>query len=81
MKYLKTFEGFSMQRDNCDRCGESTNNITTMSIFNEDVICIVCKEKEKKDPDYEAAQEAEREALKSGNSNYGGAIPNYKPLR
>ena len=26
------------------------------------------------------AAEAEREQIKSGNNNYKGAIPNYKPL-
>jgi hypothetical protein len=81
MRNIKTFESFSMRRDNCDRCGEPTNNITTMSMFNEDVICMNCKEKEKKDPEYEAAVEAEREQIKSGNTNYKGAIPNYKPLK
>lgn len=87
MKNLKTFEryskrhgSFDMRRDNCDRCGESTNNMTTMSMFNEDIICMDCKDKEKKDPEYGAASEAEREQLKSGNKNYKGAIPNYKPL-
>jgi hypothetical protein len=40
MKNLKTFESFGMYRDKCDRCGESTNGSTTMSIFNEDVICM-----------------------------------------
>jgi hypothetical protein len=40
-----------------------------------------CKAKEKEDPDYDAAVEAEMAALKRGDSNYKGAIPNYKPLR
>ena len=80
MKNIKTFESFSMRKDNCDRCGEPTNNITIMSMFNEDVICMSCKEKEKKDPEYKAAAEAEREQIKSGNTNYKGAIPNYKPI-
>jgi hypothetical protein len=80
MNNIKTFESFDMRRDNCDRCGESTNNMTTMSMFNEDIICMDCKDKEKKDPEYGAAAEAEREHLKSGNKNYKGAIPNYKPL-
>ena len=81
MKHLKAYESFSMYRENCDRCGESTNNSTTMSVFNEDVICMSCKAKEKEDPDYDAAVEAEMAALKRGDSNYKGAIPNYKPLR
>jgi len=81
VKNLKTFESFDMRRDNCDRCGESTNNMTTMSMFNEDIICMDCKKKEKEDPEYEAAAKAEREQIKSSNNNYKGAIPNYKPLK
>lgn len=81
MKKLKTFENFSMRRDVCDRCGSDTHNMTTQSMFNEDVICMDCKEKEKKDPEYGAACEAEREALAKGDRNYRGAIPDYKPLR
>jgi hypothetical protein len=82
MKKLKTFEAFGMQRDNCDRCGKSTSyGATTMSVFNEDVICMDCKKEEKNDPEYGAAVEAEIEALRKGNTNYKGAIPNYKPLR
>lgn len=74
-------ESFGMQRDNCDRCGKSTNGSTIMSIFNEDVICLSCKEEEKKDPEYEAASLAEIEAVRAGNRNFKGAIPDYKPLK
>lgn len=86
MKNLKTFEAFGMQRDNCDRCGKSTRNgrsygATTMSVFNEDVICMDCKKEEKNDPEYEAAVEAEREAILRGDRNYKVAFPNYKPLK
>jgi hypothetical protein len=81
MKRLETFENFSMRRDVCDRCGGTTNNMTTQSMFNEDVICMNCKEEEKKDPEYAAACEAEREALAKGDRNYKGAIPDYKPLK
>lgn len=81
MKNLKTFESFGMQRDNCDRCGKSTNGATTMSVFNEDVICMDCKKEEKNDPEYGAAVEAEREATMRGDRNYKGALPNYKPLK
>ena len=81
MKNLKTFEAFGMQRDNCDRCGKSTNGATTMSVFNEDVICMDCKKEEKNDPEYGAAVEAEREAILRGDRNYKGALPNYKPLK
>jgi len=51
-----------------------------MSVFNQDTICMSCKEKEKKDPDYELAREAESEAVRRGDYNYPGLIPNYKPL-
>lgn len=81
MKNLKTFEAFGMQRDNCDRCGEPTNGTTTMSIFNEDVICTKCKQDEKNDPEYGAALEAEREEIRKGNYNYKGIMPEYKPLK
>lgn len=81
MNNLKTFESFSMQRDNCDRCGKPTGGTTTQSMFNEDVICMICKEEERKDPEYKAAEQAEREALQRGDRNYKGIMPNYKPLR
>jgi hypothetical protein len=81
MKNLKTFESFGMYRDKCDRCGESTNGSTTMSVFNEDVICMDCKKEEKNDPEYGAAVEAEYEEIKKGNTNYKGAIPNYTPIK
>jgi hypothetical protein len=80
MKNLKTFEAFGMQRDNCDRCGNPTGGRTTMSQFNEDVICMDCKEEEKNDPEYEAACEAEREAMARGDYNFKGIFPNYKPI-
>ena len=85
MKHLRKFEGFydrdTMRRDNCDRCGEPTNNITIMSAFNEDIICMKCKELEKKDPEYQMAVNTEIEAIRNGNRNYKGALPNYKPLK
>ena len=83
MKYLKSlrlFEAFGMQRDNCDRCKGPTDNKTTHSMFNEQVICMSCKEEERKDPEYNAAVIAEREAYSSGDRNFKGAIPNYKPI-
>lgn len=80
MKHLKTYESFEMNKSICDRCGEPTNGVTTMSMFNEDVICMSCKEKEKKDPEYKAASRAELDAVKRGERNYKGAIPDYKPL-
>jgi hypothetical protein len=81
MKHLKTYESFGMNKSTCDRCGEPTNGVTTMSMFNEDVICMTCKQEEKNDSEYGAAVEAEREEIKKGNYNYRGAITNYKPIK
>ena len=80
MKNLKTFESFGMQRDNCDRCKGPTGNTTTQSMFNEQVICMKCKEDEIKDPEYDAACKADQEAYLYGERNFKGALPNYKPL-
>jgi hypothetical protein len=43
-----------------------------MSMFNQDCLCLDCKEKERKDKDYRLAEEAEREAIKKGNFNFPG---------
>jgi hypothetical protein len=79
-RFLKKFEAFSMNVDVCPRCGESTNNQTTMSVFNTDTICIPCKDKEKEDPDYQLAVDTEAAEVRKGNYNYPGIYPNYKPL-
>ncbi len=81
MKHLKKYESFGMNKSICDRCGKSTNNKTIMSMFNTDVICMTCKEDEKNDPMYQSAVESEIEEVRKGNTNYKGAIPNYKPIR
>ena len=93
MKHLKTYESFgtvhnaayrkvsTMNKSTCDRCGESTDGVTTMSMFNEDVICMTCKQNEKNDPEYGAAAATENEEVQKGNTNYKGAIPNYKPIK
>ncbi len=81
MKHLKAYESFDMRREKCDRCGGPTNNSTTMSIFNTDVICMSCKEEEKKDPEYGAASLAEIEAYRKGVKDFRGVMPDYKPLK
>ena len=81
MKHLKTYESFDMYREKCDRCKGPTDNKTTQSMFNEQVICMVCKGEEKKDPEYEAAERADQEAYLSGERNFKGALPDYTPLK
>lgn len=62
----------SMYRENCDRCHQSTNGVTTMSMYNEDVICMSCKDAEKKRDDYKQAVDADIAEIKKGNYNFEG---------
>ena len=43
----------------CDRCGKDLNSGRTMSMFNEECICLKCKDKESKDPRYKEARDTE----------------------
>jgi len=43
-----------------------------MSMYNEDVICMSCKESEKKRDDYKKAVDADIAEIKKGNYNYEG---------
>ena len=81
MRKLETFESFSMYRENCDRCGNPTGGTTTQSMFNEDVICMKCKDDERKDPEYKAAEEADYEASRAGIKNFKGVMPHYTPIK
>ncbi len=56
----------------CDRCGKSLKGSRIMSMFNEECICLECKDKERKDPDYQKAVEADVQEIKRGNYNYKG---------
>lgn len=57
---------------NCDRCGGSLAGGRIMSMFNEDCLCMSCKEKETKEPDYDKAVKADHEEIKMGNYNFKG---------
>lgn len=56
----------------CDRCGGSLEKGRIMSMYNEDCICLECKEKEQKRSDYKQAQDAELAEVKKGNYNFKG---------
>ena len=56
----------------CDRCGKELTGGRTMSMFNEDCICMECKREETQRSDYKAAQKAENEAVKRGEMNFKG---------
>lgn len=57
---------------NCDRCGGSLKGGRIMSMYKTDCICMDCKEKESKRPDYGKAVKADHEEMKKGNYNYKG---------
>ena len=56
----------------CDRCGGSLENGRIMSMFNTECICMDCKQKERKRPDYKMATEAEMDAVRHKTRNFIG---------
>ena len=55
----------------CDRCDKPTN-ITIMSMFNAQMICMDCKGAERKLPEYKAAESADIASIKQGDFNFEG---------
>lgn len=58
-------------QENCDRCNKRLTS-RTMSMFNEDCICMDCKAKEREHKNYKKAQDAEINEVRSGNLNFKG---------
>jgi len=56
---------------NCERCGRETG-VLIMSMFDTSNICLNCKKREEKHPNYKKAVEADRNAIKRGNYNFRG---------
>ena len=61
----------------CDRCGGSLKDGRIMSMYNNDCICMKCKEAERRRADYNDAVKADHDAIKAGNYNFAGI--GYKP--
>ena len=55
----------------CDRCRKETFG-SVGSMFNMQVICFECKDKEEAHPDYQRARDTELEAVKRGEMNFAG---------
>ena len=55
----------------CDRCKQETG-VLIMSMFNTQMICPGCRDREQADPMYEQAREQELEAVRRGDYNFGG---------
>ncbi len=58
--------------ENCDRCGKPLNGCRIMSMYNQDVLCMDCKDKETQREDYSKAVEADHEQIRRGNYNFEG---------
>ncbi len=56
----------------CDRCHKPLKDGRIMSIYNTDCICMECKEKERRQPDYNEAVKADHEEIRKGNYNFKG---------
>lgn len=56
----------------CDRCHKELKSGRTMSMFNEQCICMECAEKERRDPEYRKAVEADQAEIQKGNYNFKG---------
>jgi hypothetical protein len=61
-----------LTQEKCDRCGGSLKAGRIMSMYNEDCICMECKDKERKRQDYKDAVKADIEEIKKSNFNYKG---------
>ena len=59
------------KKKTCDRCGAHLD-VRIMSMFNEDVICMKCKESEIQRKDYDDAVRADHEEIRKGNYNFKG---------
>ncbi len=55
----------------CERCGVYTN-VTIMSWFNTQTICLFCSDNERMRPDFDEAREADEAACRAGNFNFEG---------
>ena len=60
-----------MMQKYCDRCNKITI-VLIMSMFNTENLCLDCKEKEEKHPDYKRAVLEEFNAVKNGDYNFKG---------
>lgn len=59
-------------KKNCDRCGKDLQDGRIMSMFNEDCICMKCKDEETKHKDYNKARDREIEEVRKKNYTFKG---------
>jgi recombinational DNA repair protein (RecF pathway) len=61
----------TLTSDTCARCNQKAD-ITRMSFFNTDIICLPCACKERTHRAFATAVKAELEAVRAGNYNFPG---------
>ena len=60
------------EAENCDRCGKPLNGCRIQSMYNHEVLCMDCKDKETKRVAYRQAVEADHAEIRRGNYNFFG---------
>ena len=60
------------KKTKCDRCHGSLDGVRILSMYNEQTICMTCKEKEQQRADYRKAVEADHAEIRKGNYNVQG---------
>jgi len=61
-----------LRKTRCDRCGGSLSGGRIMSMFDTAAICMACKDRERRHPDYRKALEADQAAIRRGDCNFKG---------
>lgn len=59
--------------ENCDRCGKPLNGCRIQSMYNHDVLCMDCKDKETQREDYSKAVEADMRRSNAGTTTSLGS--------
>jgi len=60
------------EKTNCDRCHGLLGSVRQQSMFNEDCLCMKCKDEERKHPKYRDAVDADHAEIRRGNYNFKG---------
>ncbi len=55
----------------CQRCHKETI-VTSMSVFNTQMICEMCQQKERQHPRFQEARQADQDAISKGDYNFPG---------
>lgn len=58
--------------ENCARCGKPLNGCRIQSMYNHEVLCMDCKDKETQRSDYQEAVAADHATIRNGDYNFPG---------